>query len=108
MKLFTKSIEKQLQAQFPLGAEFKNQKVIAKIFNPYGQGTWYLMNQDPDKPDYIWAIVKNFAVEAGSVLKSELVGFKAPPFNLGLERDKFFDPMPAKEVWDKLNQGIHV
>ena len=35
-KLFTAEIEKKLQAQYALGSDLENQKVIAKIFNPYG------------------------------------------------------------------------
>jgi hypothetical protein len=29
-------------------------------------------------------------------------------FGLGIERDPGFHPMPAKEVWEKLNQGKHI
>ena len=56
MKLFTKDIDKKLFAQFDLGANLETQKVIAKIFNPYGRGTWYIINSDPSDPDYLWAI----------------------------------------------------
>jgi len=105
-KLFTKEIESKLQAQFHMGSSFE-QKVIAKIYNPYGRGTWYLINQDPNDPDYLWAIVDLHAVEMGSVSKSELeeclipvAGFKFP-----LERDKFFKEVTVKELWDQLNKG---
>ena len=47
MVLFTKEIEQQLQAQYPLGSSL-DQMVVCKIFNPYGSGTWYVMNQDPE------------------------------------------------------------
>jgi len=108
MKLFTKAIEKQLQAQFPLGAELENQKVICKIFNPYGSGTWYIMNQDPKDPDYLWGICLIEEAECGSVQKSELEKFRLKPYNFGLERDSFFEPKPAIEIWNALREGQHV
>ena len=108
MKLFTKAIEKKLQKQYPKGANMENQNVVCKIFNPYGSWTWYILNQDPDDPDYLWAIVKGNEIETGSVSKSELENVRVKPFGLGLERDLYFDEINAKELWDKLNKGEHV
>jgi len=51
MMLFTKDIDKKLFAQYQMGADLENQMVVAKIFNPYGRGTWYLLNSDPSDPD---------------------------------------------------------
>ena len=106
MKLFTKEVETKLQANYPKGSSF-NQNVVAKIFDPTGSYTWYLMNQDPNDPEYIWAIVKGFEVETGSVGKSELEKTTGK-LGLHLERDMYFKPMPAKELWDKLIKGEHV
>lgn len=105
MKLFTKSIDKELFAQYEKGSNLEDQKVIAKIFNPYGRGTWYILNSDPQDPDYLWAIVDLMDVEMGSVSRSELENIKVPPFRLGLERDIYFDPINAKELYDGLMQG---
>jgi len=105
MKLFTKEIDKQLFAQYPKGSNLDNQMVVAKIFNPYGRGVWYLLNSDPQDPDYIWAIVDLFEPEMGSVSRSELQTIKVPPFGLGLERDIYFSPKPAKEVWQGMMRG---
>ena len=107
MILFTKTIEKQLQAQYEQASDLDKQKVICKIFNPYGSGTWYILNQDPGNPDYLWAIVKLHELEIGSISKSELENIIVLG-GLYLERDKFFKPMPAKEVWNKLLAGQHV
>jgi len=90
--------------QYPQGNDLENQKVIAKFFDPTGSWTWYLMNQDPD---YLWGVVKGFEVEIGSFSLSELQHTKVR-FGLGIERDLHFCPMPAKEVWKKLNQGKHI
>lgn len=105
MKLFTKDIDKKLFAQFPKGGDLESQMVIAKIFNPYGRGTWYIINSDPDDPDYLWAIVDLFDVEVGSVSRSELETIKVPPFRLGLERDMYFEPKNAAEVFRGLQAG---
>lgn len=89
MNLLTSTIEQQLQAQYHLGNNLCSQKIIAKIFNPYGLGSWYLINQDPDDPDYLCCITDLFEVEVGSVSKKELENTRVPPFGLPLERDLF-------------------
>lgn len=107
MKLFTKDIDAKLFAQYPKGSDLANQMVVAKIFNPYGRGTWYLLNSDPEDPDYIWAIVNLFEPEVGSVSRSELESIKVPPFRLGLERDLSFHPVNASELLKGLYEGKH-
>ena len=107
MKLFTKQIDKELFAQYAKGNDLANQKVVAKIFNPYGKGEWFILNSDPADPDYLWAIVKINEVEIGSVSRSELENIKVPPFKLGLERDMYFDPKNALEVYNGLLNGKH-
>jgi DNA repair protein RadC len=99
MKLFTKAIDKQLFEQYKYGSDLSRQKVVAKIFNPYGRGVWYLLNSDPADPDYIWAIVDLFSVEIGSVSRSELETVRVPPFRLPLERDMSFYPIPANQLY---------
>lgn len=108
MLLITKAIQQAAQKQYPMGAEFEGQMIVAKFFDPCGSWSWYLMNQDPDNTDYLWGIVKGHEIEMGSFLLSELQSIKKPPFNLGIERDRFFTPIPAKELWNKLHKGEHV
>jgi len=105
MKLFTKDIDKKLFAQFPKGGELANQKVIAKIFNPYGRGVWYIINSDPHDPDYLWAIVNLFEVEVGSVSRKEIESLRIKPFMLPLERDLSFRERNALEVYEGASQG---
>lgn len=107
-KLFTKSIDDMLFAQYKFGSDFDKQKVVCKIFNPYGDGTWYILNSDPEDPDYLWAIVKMFGnVEVGSVSRSELQSISFFGMNLGLERDISFTPTNAKQVYEGLLKGEH-
>ena len=107
MQLMTKVIEKAARKQYPKGSDLENQKIVAKFFDSTGSWTWYLMNQDPEDPDYLWGIVKGFEVEIGSFSLSELQSFKGQ-FGLGIERDLYFTPKPAKEIWDNLLAGKHV
>jgi hypothetical protein len=107
MKLMTKAITKMAQKQYALGADMGAQKVVAKFFNPTGSWTWYLMNQDPEDPDYLWGIVKGYELEVGSFSLSELQNFQGQ-FNLGIERDYWFEPAPAKEIFERLQKGEHV
>jgi hypothetical protein len=106
MRLMTKAIEKKARAQYPQGSSF-NQKIVAKFFNPTGSWTWYLMNQDPEDPDYLWGIVKGDALEAGSFSLGELQSFRGA-FDLGIERDLHFRPINASELWERLNKGEHI
>jgi hypothetical protein len=101
MKLFTKAIEAKAQAQFHLGADMEKQIIVAKFFNSSGAGTWWLMNQSPDDPDYLWGVVELFEVEVGSFSKSELENYVGA-YGLGIERDLYFEEVNAKVLFEKL------
>lgn len=104
-KLFTKEIDNKLFAQYKYGSDLSKQMVVAKIFNPYNRGQWFIINSDPNDPDYLWAIVDLFEIEAGSVSREDLQTIKVPPFGLNLERDLYFQPINAQELYDRLRQG---
>lgn len=106
MKLFTKDIDKKLFAQYQEGSDLDKQVAVAKIFNPYGNGRWFLLNSDPQDPDYLWAIVQmGDVVEVGSVLRSELESVRVSPFKFPLERDLGFSMVNAGELYRGLLQG---
>ena len=42
----TKEITRAAQKQYPQGSSVE-QKVVAKLFDPTSQWTWYLMNRAP-------------------------------------------------------------
>lgn len=106
MKLFTKDINQKLFAQYRIGSDLNKQKVVAKIFNPYGRGRWYLLNSDPNDPDYLWAIVQmGDEVEIGSVSRNELESIRIKPHGLPLERDMYFSERNAMEVLEGLEKG---
>lgn len=105
MILFTTEIDKKLFEQYKYGADMDKQDVVVKIFNPYGRGTWYVMNADPEDPDYLWGIVDLFDVEMGSMSRDELVSLRIPPLGVRLERDLSFKPINAKELFERLQDG---
>ena len=89
------------------GAELSELVVPVKFFGLNINWRWYLLTQDPDDPDYLWAIVKGFELEMGSVSLSELAEQRYGGIP-AIERDIHFKPMNAKELWDKLSRGEHV
>jgi predicted ABC-type ATPase len=105
MKLFTKADDKMLFAQYAKGSDMESQKVVVKIYNPYGNGNWYIMNSDPQDPDYLWGIADlGYGAEVGSISRSELESYKNR-FGLGFEKDSGFSPTNALEVYQGLRQG---
>jgi hypothetical protein len=105
MKLFNKTIDRQLFKQYSLGSDLSKQEVVVKIFNPTGQGNWFILNSDPEDPDYLWAIVDlGYGAEVGSVSRSELENYRGR-FGLGFERDLGFDPINAEELYKGLRRG---
>ena len=106
MKLFTKDIDKKLFAQYHLGNNIEEQYVVAKIFNPYGNGRWYLLNSDPNDPNYLWAIVQmGNVVEIGSIHRQDLEAARVGKFRLPLERDLSFSQEKADVVLKGLMEG---
>ena len=106
MKLMTKENSVMATKQYQKGSDL-NQQVVAKFFDPCGSWSWYLMNQDPDDPVYLWGIVKGCEVEIGSFSLSELQSYKGP-FGLGIERDRSFKPTSARLVLEGLSEGKHI
>ena len=105
MRLFNKTIDRQLFKQYALGSDLSKQKVVAKIFNPYGAGLWFILNSDPQDPDYLWAIVDlGYGAEVGSVSRSDLENYRGR-FGMGFERDLSFDPINALELYNGLSEG---
>ncbi len=105
MKLFNKTIDKKLFAQYALGSDLEKQEVVVKIFNPYGKGTWYIINSDPEDQDYLWAIVDlGNGAEIGSVSRKQLENYRNK-MGWGFERDLSFDPVNAEKLYNGLHDG---
>ena len=99
MKLLTKKIKEKAIKQYVKGADLE-QMVVAKFFNPYGRGTWYLMNMHEDE-DYCWGICHLYEWEVGSFSLEELRNLPLP-IGFKIERDLYFKPIKASKLWEKL------
>lgn len=111
MKIITKEIEAAFAKQGYTGNKSaKDIKIVLKLFNPTGAGTWYLYEKEDD--DIYWAFVNlgdAEMAECGRVSMQELTSFRGR-FGLPLERDMHFKPMSMtlQEVQDKVKSGQHV
>jgi hypothetical protein len=111
MKILTKEIIKAFAKQGYTGDKSaKDIKIVMKLFNPSGAGTWYLYEKEDE--DVYWGYVNLGDIdnaECGTVSMSELMNFRGR-FGLGIERDKFFEPlsMSLEEVMDIVQSGGHV
>ena len=94
MKLFTKSIEDRLVKNYEIakqGDEKKEEKlkVVVKLFNPTGIGTWYLTYMNTES-NVAWGLAHLHEKEQGFINVAELKEFKGR-FGLGIERDRMFE-----------------
>lgn len=88
----------------------KDIKIVLKLFNPTGAGTWYLYEKLDDDVYMCFANLDDPEMaECGTVSMSELLDFKGM-FGLGIERDKFFKPLSItlEEVINTIKSGGHV
>jgi hypothetical protein len=111
MKILTKEILNAFKKQGRTGnMSAKDIKIVLKLFNPTGAGTWYLYEKEDD--DIYWGFVNLGDIdcaECGTVSMSELMAYRGR-FGLGIERDKFFEPlsMSLEEVRNIVESGGHV
>ena len=111
MKIITKEIEQAFAKQGYTGNKSaKDIKIVLKLFNPTGAGTWYLYEKEDE--DIYWGFVNlgcSYEAECGTVSMSELMAFKGR-FGLGIERDMHFKPlsMSLEEVQNIVKSGGHV
>ncbi|MCD8208696.1 MAG: DUF2958 domain-containing protein [Bacteroidales bacterium] len=115
MKLITKKVEK-LMDKYPLYSQDgkgKNAVCIVKFFHTLSNWTWYVLEGDKKSGEF-FGIVSGFEIEYGYFTLDELA--KHTKWGVGVERDRYFDPQPIKDiddprlrefverVWNKKNQ----
>jgi hypothetical protein len=111
MKILTKEVLNAFKKQGRTGnMSAKDIKIVLKLFNPTGAGTWYLYEKEDD--DIYWGFVNLGDIdcaECGTVSMSELMAFRGR-FGLGIERDMHFKPlsMSLEEVRRIVESGGHV
>jgi len=111
MKIITKEIADAFKKQGYTGdKEAKDIKIVLKLFNPCGAGTWYLYEKEDEDTYMCFANLGDpMFAECGSVSMSELMSLRLP-FGLHIERDMHFKPlsMSLEEVMSKVKNGQHV
>ena len=98
MKMITKEIERMMD-RYPLYSQDgkgDSAKVLFKVFNPYGSGSWYILEagakqEDGDRELYGWTVLDGWP-EYGYLMLSDLTETKVNVFGcrLPLERDMYF------------------
>ena len=97
MKVITKPILKALEAR-GIGNEYsEDDAVIFKLFNPYGKGTWYVMEgeefiNDDGRADWrFFGLCEIDYREFGYFHLNELLDVDVlPPWNGSIERDRHY------------------
>ena len=109
-----KMITKKIAEDTPTinrGDEMKmeEQTVTAKFFDPTGSFTWYLLELDNDG-DYAYGFVTSEYEPFGEFGPFSIKELKEVelPAGLYIERDKYFEPMNLKELYDKIQNGVHI
>lgn len=111
MLILTKEVLKAFNKQGYTGdKQTKDIKIVLKLFNPYGAGTWYLYEKESE--DIFWGFVNlgdSEMAECGTVSMSELMSLRLP-MGLKIERDMRFKPLSIslEEVINKVKKGEHV
>lgn len=105
MKLMTKEIERKL-ANRPLYSQEnkgKDAEIVCKFFNPYGRGTWYVIEgeKQADGDWLFFGLVDLHEKEYGYFTLSELESIRLRFGGMvlgGIERDMYFKGVKVKEV----------
>ena len=111
MKLLTKEILSQFEKQgYTDGKPKEDIKVILKLFNPCGAGTWYLTEYDPVERMFFGFVNLGDPqmAELGYVSLDEIERVKGP-LGIGIERDRYFGyDHSLKEVMEIVKNGLHI
>ena len=76
-------------------AETIDPMATVKLFNPAGQGTWYIAAYDPDE-ELAYGLCELFEPELGYVSLRELTDLRLT-FGLRIERDLYWTPRPLSQ-----------
>ncbi len=98
MKLLTRELEERFAA---VGSQqnVADSIVVAKFFNPVGEGTWFATEYDPDHRMFFGfvSIFGDHSDESGYFSLDELEQYRGP-LGLGIERDLHWDEKRLSEA----------
>ena len=96
MQLLTKAQKNKMIKNHQDQDGTKDFKAVVKLFNPTGNGTWYLSELDPET-NTAFGLCDLGHPELGYVSLDELSTIKVS-MGLGIERDRWFTPISLKEI----------
>jgi hypothetical protein len=96
MKLLTKTLAKQIPALYQQDGKGDDTVAYVKLFTPDSNWTWYITEMDPETGE-CFGLVEGLEREMGYFSLPELESIKGP-LGLPIERDRFFDPTPIKQI----------
>lgn len=94
MILITKEIAKKIPKLYSQ-EHIKDPVVWAKLFTPWAQWTWYILEWDQKDRFFGWVVGHD--KELGYFSLKELESVKGP-FGLKIERDRYFTPTRLSKV----------
>jgi hypothetical protein len=97
MKLLTKEIRRQLPALHEQDSLGEEAIAYVKLFTPDAHWSWYAIAFDGE--DTFFGFVRGDYPEFGTFSLSELEQLRGG-LGLPVERDKFFQPTPLRELMD--------
>lgn len=105
--LFTNEIIRAFAKQGYTGdKEMSEIKIICKLFNPCGIGTWFLYEHVEEDIYMAFCLLDDpSCAEIGTISLNELVALKLP-FGLGIERDIYFHSgeKTLNQIWDEVKK----
>jgi hypothetical protein len=98
MKIITEEFE-ELFAKYPLYSQEHESDplVVAKLFDPCGSATWFLLEFDPVERIAFGYVTGMTADELGYISLTEMESIKGP-LGIGIEQDIYFTQKRLSEV----------
>lgn len=96
MKLLTKEIAKKIPPLYSQDGKGKESIAYLKLFTPDSNWTWYVTEMDPETRE-CFGLVQGLESELGYFGLDELEELRGP-MGMPIERDRFFDATPLKDL----------
>jgi|18_taG_2_1085343.scaffolds.fasta_scaffold54459_2 hypothetical protein len=106
MKLITKEIEKATPKLYSNDEKSAEETMVtAKFFNPYGLGTWWMTEYDPEQR-LAFGYADLGCPELGYFSIAEMEEIRVKPFDGKIERDIHFTPCTLASVMESVRESI--
>ncbi|MCK9471685.1 MAG: DUF2958 domain-containing protein [Bacilli bacterium] len=97
MNLLTKELIKEIPKLYET-ENIEDKICHVKLFNPYGVGTWYIVEYDEETKEAFGYVEIGSYPELTYFSLDELEAYRHSRFGLGIERDLHFKPKSWSEI----------